>query len=129
MNYKEKVISLWDDMDKQNWNNISTYFDKNAVINWHNTNESFNVNEFIMANREYPGDWKIEIERLECIKNLVISVVKIQLQNDNNISFHASSFFEFNDNKIKLLNEYWGNDEKAPQWRIDKKIGKKIKNE
>ena len=127
MNYKEKVISLWNDMDKQNWNNISIYFEKDAVINWHNTNESFNVNEFIMANREYPGDWKIEIERLECIKNLVISVVKVQLQNDNNISFHASSFFEFNDNKIKLLNEYWGNDEEAPQWRIDKKIGRKIK--
>ncbi|PJI08996.1 MULTISPECIES: nuclear transport factor 2 family protein [Clostridium] len=127
MSYKEKVISLWNDIDKQNWDNISTYFEKDAVVNWHNTNESFNVNEFILANREYPGDWKIEIERLECIKNLVISVVKVQLQNDNNISFHASSFFEFNDNKIKLLNEYWGNDEKAPQWRIDKKIGKKIK--
>ncbi|WP_415520971.1 hypothetical protein [Clostridium sp.] len=62
---------------------------------------------------------------MECIENLVISVVKVQLKNKD-ASFHATSFFEFNNGKIKLLNEYWGDDGKAPQWRIDKQIGEKI---
>ena len=125
MTPKEKIIGLWNDMDKQNWCNLHTYFEDDAIIKWNNTNESFNVEEFVRANSEYPGDWSIKIERLECIENLVVSVVKVQLKNDD-LSFHATSFFEFNNNKIKQLNEYWGDDGKAPQWRIDKEIGKPI---
>lgn len=127
MNNKEQVIALWNDMDKQNWYNIHSYFEDDAIINWNNTNERFNVEEFIRVNCEYPGDWRIEIERLECIESLVISVVKVELRNDD-VSVHATSFFEFNNGKIKLLNEYWGDDGKAPQWRIDKQIGKPINN-
>lgn len=125
MNYNEQVRGLWSDIDKQNWNEIHRYFDNDAVINWNNTNESFNVEEFVRANSEYPGDWSIKVERLECIENLVISVVKVKLKNDD-VSVHATSFFEFNNGKIKLLNEYWGDDGNAPQWRIDKQIGKQI---
>ncbi|AOT68935.1 hypothetical protein [Geosporobacter ferrireducens] len=125
MNYQECIIGLWNDMDKQNWSNISKYFDDEAIINWNNTNERFNVQEFIRVNEEYPGDWNIRIERLECIDSLVISVVKVQLKNED-ISFHATSFFEFNNEKIKVLNEYWGDDGKAPQWRIEKQIGRPI---
>ena len=125
MNYKEDVIALWNDMDKQNWSNIHTYFDDGAVINWNNTNERFNVEEFIRVNAEYPGDWSIEIERLESTGNLIVSVVKVQLKSDD-ISVHAVSFFEFSNGKIKVLNEYWGDDGKAPQWRIEKQIGEPI---
>lgn len=127
MSYKERVIALWSDMNIQNWDNIHIYFEKDAIINWNNTNERFNVEEFVKANSEYPGAWNIKVERLECIENLVISVVKVQLTNDD-VSFHATSFFEFNNGKIILLNEYWGDDGKAPQWRIDKQISNPIIN-
>ncbi len=125
MKYKEQVIALWNDIDKQNWDNISKYFDDQSIINWNNTNERFTVQEFVRVNSEYPGEWNIKIERLECINNLVISVVKVQLRNED-ISFHATSFFEFNNDTIKVLNEYWGDDGKVPQWRIQKQIGKPI---
>ena len=36
---------------------IRNYFHEDAYINWHCTNEHFNVDEFIIANCEYPGDW------------------------------------------------------------------------
>lgn len=127
MNNKEKVISLWNDIDKQNWDNLYLYFEDDAKIDWKNTNERFNLEEFIIVNSKYPGDWKIIIERLECIENLVISVVNVRHKTDD-ISVHATSFFEFNDGNIKLLNEYWGDDGRAPQWRIDKRIGKPIAN-
>jgi len=127
MDYKEQVIALWNDMDKQNWNNIHSYFNDEAIIYWNNTNEEFNLAEYVRTNCEYPGDWSIKIERLECSENLVISVVKVQLENDD-VSFHGISFFEFNNGRISLLNEYWGDDGKAPQWRIDKHIGKPINN-
>ncbi len=119
------VMDFWNDIDTQTWDNLNTYFLDNATINWNNTNEQFNIEEFIIANREYPGSWVIKIERLEVMNNLVISVVKVQLKDDNT-SFHATSFFEFENDKIKMLNEYWGSDEIAPQWRLERKIGKAI---
>ncbi len=125
MNNTDQVIALWNDINNQNWNNIHTYFDQEAIINWNNTNEKFNAAEFVTANREYPGDWRIVIERLETINNLVISVVKVEA-GSGELSFHATSFFEFLNGKIKLLNEYWGEDGNPPQWRIDKKIGRPI---
>lgn len=112
MKFHEKILALWNDIDKQNWDNIRSYFEDEAIINWNNTNERFTVEEFIKVNSEYPGDWNINIERLECIDKLVISVVRVQLKNEN-ISVHATSFFEFSDDKIKVLNEYWGDDGKA----------------
>lgn len=125
MNYKDRVTALWNDIDKQNWSNIHTYFEDGAIINWNNTNERFTVDEFVRVNAEYPGDWNIKIERLEYLENLVVSVVKVYLKADD-ISVHATSFFEFNHGKIKVLNEYWGDDGKAPQWRIEKQIGTQI---
>lgn len=125
MDIKNKVSDLWNDINNQNWSKLPSYFSDDAVINWHNTNESFSVKEFVIANSEYPGNWIINTERLLQIDNVVISVVKVQLKGADT-SFHATSFFKFNGNRIQLLDEYWGNDSLPPQWRIDKQIGKSI---
>lgn len=125
INNKEQIINLWNDIDKQNWSKLYEYFHSDAIINWNNTNEQFNVEEFVRVNSEYPGNWSIVLERLECIENLAISVVKVHLK-ESDFSVHATSFFEFQSGKIKTLNEYWGEDGEAPQWRTDKQIGKPI---
>jgi hypothetical protein len=125
MDNKNIIVSLYEEMDNQNWDNLRNYFDKDAVINWNNTNESFNVEEFILANLEYPGNWTFKIERLESKDNLVISVVRVSLKGEG-VSSYGTSFFEFKENKIVLLNEYWGDNGNPPQWRMDKKIGRPI---
>lgn len=104
---------------------IRNLFLPNATINWHNTNERFSVEEYIMANCEYPGDWFGNVERIEIIDDLAISVTRVW-QIDNDMSFHAVSFFKFQVDKILCLDEYWGDDGIAPQWRLDKNIGKPI---
>lgn len=120
------ILDFWQDVANQNANNLENYFLPEAIINWHNTNEQFLVEEYIRANCEYPGDWCGEVERIELVGNLAITATRVWLS-DNRASFHATSFFEFEDYKIKLLNEYWGDDGVAPQWRLDKEIGKPIK--
>jgi hypothetical protein len=62
---KELMKNLWNDMSNQNWNAIRNYFQKNAKIYWHNTNEQFDVDTFIKVNAYYPDIWKIEVKRLE----------------------------------------------------------------
>ena len=46
---------------------------------------------------------------------------------DGSISCHATSFIRVVDGKIASVDEYWGDDGPAPQWRQDKHIGTKIK--
>ena len=69
------------------------------------------------ANCDYPGSWCGEVERVEYIENTIITVTRVW---SSKSSFHVTSFFEMKDDKIKVLDEYWGEDGFVPQWRIEK---------
>lgn len=122
---KNFVIQYWKDVAEQNAVQLKKYFMPQANIKWHNSNELFTVDEFIIANCEYPGKWKGEVERIESNGRVVITVVKVSSL-DHDISFHVTSFFEFEEDKIRELDEYWGDDGEAPQWRKEKKLGRLI---
>lgn len=121
------IRAFWNAVLKQDAKAMRTYFDDNAYINWHCTNEHFTVNEYIRANCEYPDKWDGNIERIEAIDDLIITVTNV-FTIDKKLSFHAVSFFKISNGKIISLDEYWGNDETAPQWRLNKKIGKAIRD-
>lgn len=125
MDLSAMVSSLWGDIHAQNWGNLPSYFTQTATINWHNTNERFSVNEFVLANSRYPGDWQIRIEKLMSANQIVISVVQVLLK-ESGVSFHATSFFQFENGKIQTLDEYWSEDGPPPQWRTELKIGTPI---
>ncbi len=84
---------------------LKGYFHNDAKIRWHNTNEEFSVEEFIIVNCEYPGKWKGEILRINNIDNLYIIVVKI-IELEINISFYVVSYIEFKDDLIISVDEY-----------------------
>ena len=87
------IYNFWRDVLKQNADAIKDYFEENAVINWHCTKERFNVDEFLIANCEYPGDWEGEVERVEQINDLIITVTRVY-QKDRTRSFHVTSFIQ-----------------------------------
>ena len=119
------IQKYWNDVLAQNEQAIKTYFHDDAYVNWHNSNEHFTVNEFIRANCEYPGEWDGEIERIEQIGDVMITVVHV-FTKDNSMSFHVTSFIKVAEEKIIAVDEYWGDDTEAPQWRKDKNIGTRI---
>ena len=120
------IYKFWKNVLEQNADAIKDYFDENAYINWHCTNEHFNVNEFIIANCEYPGDWDGEVERIEEINDLFITVTHVHSK-DKTLSFHVTSFIKVINGKIVAVDEYWADDGIAPEWRLGKHIGKAIK--
>ena len=120
------IHKYWKAVLDQNEQAIKTYFHENAYVNWHNSNEHFTVDEFVQANCEYPGEWDGEIERIEQINDVIITVVYV-FTKDKSMSFHVTSFIKVADEKIIAVDEYWGDDTEAPQWRQDKHIGIKIK--
>ena len=101
-------------------------FRSDAYINWHCTNEHFNVEEFLLANCEYPGTWDGEVERVEKTNDLFITVTHVYPR-DKTLSFHVTSFIQVINDKIVAVDEYWADDGIAPNWRLDKQIGTPIR--
>ena len=120
------IHKFWKAVLVQDDKEIRKYFHKDAYINWHCTNEHFNVDEFIIANCEYPGDWDGTVERVETLDDLIITVTNVYPK-DKSSFFHVVSFIKMKDDKIVSMDEYWADDGPAPQWRLDKHIGKTIK--
>lgn len=124
--YIMDINIFWRDVLEQNEQAIRGYFREDAYVNWHCTNEHFTVKEFIRANCEYPGEWDGEVERVESVGDLVITVTHVYPK-DRSVSFHVVSFIKMIGNKIASIDEYWGDDGTAPQWRLDKNLGRRIK--
>lgn len=77
------IYRFWRDVLEQNADAIREYFDENAYINWHCTNEHFTVEEYLTANCEYPGSWDGEVERVERINDLFITVTHVHSRERN----------------------------------------------
>lgn len=114
----------WEHVAAQDEAALRAYFDDNACIRWHCTNEQFTVDEFIKANCEYPGEWQTQIERIEAVGTTSITTTRVWT---DGASFHACSFFSIFNGKVAELDEYWSDDEPAPQWRQAMRIGKPIR--
>lgn len=104
---------------------LRSFFAPDAVIRWHNTNERFTLEEFIRVNCEYPGNWCGRVERIEQAGALSITATHVWAA-DGEASFHAVSFFAFAGEAITTLDEYWGDDAPAPQWRQELAIGTEL---
>ena len=115
----------WDAVLKQQAEVMRTYFHKEARIRWINTNEGFTVEEFIRANCEYPGNWEGQIERTVAADNTLFTIVHV-FSADCQASFHVASLIEIQGDKIISLDEIWGDDGPAPQWRLDLRLGRPI---
>lgn len=121
-----EIQKFWKAVLDQDETAIRPYFHPDACINWHCTNEHFTVDEYIVANCEYPGQWDGVVERVEAADNLIITVTHIY-PTDRSMSFHVTSFLRMKDDKITVMDEYYADDGTAPQWRLEKHIGTPIR--
>lgn len=98
-----------------------------AVVQWCNTREIFRGREnFILANKKYPGArWRISIEKLLSVNDMIISVVKAQCSEPES-SFYATSFFKLRNELISEIVEYWGENGEPPEWRIKEGLSERI---
>ena len=115
------VIEFWRYVLEQDADRLREFFCEDAYVNWHCTNEHFNVNEYIRANCEYPGEWTGELERTEKAGDMIVTAVHVYPK-DRSWSLHVTSFFKLENSKIKSIDEYWAEDGEAPEWRKSLKV-------
>lgn len=119
------ITEFWKCVLEQDADKIRTFFCRDGYVNWHCTNEHFNVEEYIRANCEYPGDWMGEVERIEKVNDLIVTITHVYPK-ERTSSFHVTSFFSIEDSRIKSVDEYWAEDGEAPDWRKQMRIGKSV---
>ena len=95
-------------------------FAPEAVIRWHTTDEEFTVAEFVRAHCERPGRRKMVIERMNRIGEHLVTVVHFWMEGN---SYYVTSFFQMHRGRIVMLEEYWGQNVPAPEWRREAGIG------
>ncbi len=120
------IEAFWRAVLTQDAPSLASFFTPDAYVNWHCTNEHFSVSEFIRANCEYPGRWDGTLERSERLGDLLITVVRVHSL-EQPLAFHVTSFIQLRGERIFSMDEYWGDDGPAPQWRQDKHIGAPIR--
>ena len=120
-----EIQVYWDAVLRQDAQAMRRFFHPEALVRWHNTKEQFTVEEFIQDNCAYPGDWEGSINRIENIGSLIVTVTQAYTR-DRSISFHVVSFFQMENSLIMAIDEYWGDDGDAPQWRQEMHIGSRI---
>ncbi len=116
------IYAFWKAILDQNAQEIRKYFHPDARVTWHCTNERFTLEEFLIANCEYPGDWEGTVERVERLRDLIITVTNVRAR-DQSLSCHVTSFIKIRGDRIASMEEYWADDGPAPRWRLEKHIG------
>lgn len=71
------IQQFWSDVLAQRADEIREYFQADAYVNWHCSNEHFTVEEFIRANCDYPGDWDGEVEKIVTTGDMIITATRI----------------------------------------------------
>ena len=121
MSSKIKIIEkYWQAFDNYDFDKVSSLMLPKAIVYWPNTREIFKSrNKFILTQKNYPGRWRITIEKIISTNdNIIVSVVKVWSE-ENTQSFYVTSFFRFDgEDFISEITEYWGDVIEAPEWRI-----------
>ncbi len=98
-------------------------FCEEAVIRFQTTDEEFTVADFVRVHCERPGRRKVVIERMHRVGESLVTVVHLWMEGT---SYYVTSFFQMSRGRILQLDEYWGENVEAPQWRTEAQIGTRI---
>ncbi len=112
-------------MVAQNESEMRKFLDDELVVRWHNTNEQFNLEEYLKVNCTYPGKWVGDVKTILPVSEGYVVVIQISSE-DRSIQMHQISIVKIRDEKIISLDEYYSEDGMAPKWRVDMNIGSTI---
>lgn len=106
----------WQDCMRQDKEALRAWFWPDARVIWPCTEEVFTLEEFLLANCEYPGNWHGELLHVTPTPMGAVTEVHIA-SDDGKYSCHAASIFTLYRDRIISLTEYYADDGPPPSWR------------
>jgi hypothetical protein len=116
---EQLVRTFWQTFDAADFDAASEMMATDAVVTWPCTGEVFRGRDnFIAVQKHYPGRWRIAVQKIVEAGEVVITVVKVTPDGGEKPSFHATSFFQFDEaGLIGAITEDWVTDDEPPGWR------------
>ncbi len=117
-NRKNLITEFWNLFDEKKYEATQKLLHKNFTATWATSNEKFlSAEKMIKVNSDYPGDWSTKLQKIELIsENKAVSVVHIFEKNPKE-GFFVTTFYEFKDNLIFEMTEYYAEITERPDWR------------
>jgi hypothetical protein len=123
--HERTVRMFWRLFNDAEFDKAGSMLSPDCIVRWPNTRELFDDRaKFIAANKQYPGRWRIDVEKLFVVASTVITVVRVFNEEGNN-GFYATSFFTFENDLITEITEYWGDITDPPDWRVKKGLSER----
>ncbi len=115
---EDTIRDLWQAVAEQDEEKLTRFFTPDARILWPNTDESFDLEGYLRANCDYPGQWSGEVEKIAVDGSWSVA----RVWPAEGTAARAVSFYQWRDGKIVQMTEYWGDIGPAPEWRIKKNL-------
>ena len=112
---QQTVEQLWHSFDAFDFEAAGHLLSDDFVCEWPQSRERIRGREnFVAVNANYPGRWRITIERIVACGNTVVTDVSLVSGDE---TARAVSFFELRDGKIVKETDYWPEPYAAPESR------------
>lgn len=109
------VQRLWDAIDRADLEDAGELLHDDYVLEWPQSRERVIGREnFVAVNKNYPGRWRIEVQKLVASGDDVVTDV---ILSDGEHTERAVSFFQLSGGKILREVDYWPEPYDAPEWR------------
>lgn len=109
------VERLWTAMEERAWEEAGDLLADDFVCDWPVSGERIRGRDsFVAVNRNYPGEWHIEVRRVVAEGDRAASEVAVRIGDATDI---AVSFYELRDGRIVRAVDYWPEPTPAPAWR------------
>jgi ketosteroid isomerase-like protein len=109
------VEQLWQAIGRFDFAAAGDLLSDDYFCEWPQSRERIRGREsFVAVNKNYPGRWRISIQRLIASGSQVATEVTLSF--DGQVA-RAVSFFELRDGKIVRETDYWPEPYDAPEWR------------
>jgi hypothetical protein len=108
------VRALWGALEARDWARLADALDPSFVATFPQSGERFDRDQWLRLNREYPGDWHIDVLNVLDAGEWVVSEVSVAI--DGRID-RAVSFFRVVGGRVDELREYWPEPFPVPEWR------------
>jgi predicted ester cyclase len=103
--YRQIVETYWQAANARRWEDFAELIHPEVCYEVPQTRERIVGRErYTEFNRTYPGDWRIEVERLVADDQQVVSKVSFATGEHSCVGI---SFFEFRDDKIYRIVDFW----------------------
>ncbi|WP_426572626.1 nuclear transport factor 2 family protein [Aquihabitans sp. McL0605] len=113
------VRAFWERMEARDWEGARLLLADDLVVIWPATAEKFDgADTFIAMNQAYPGDWHVEVQRVNADGRHVLAWIEVHVGDER--AFCAQQVV-VTDKKIRSSIDLWVDEGESepPAWRVD----------